>query len=352
MIVTADHGGGLKPGDEILQVNGIPAKAMLAELMLYTRVDGGNDGKRRIQLSVQGADEIEYFDVFHGLVFGAAAGGVHRLTVRDGEGRRHVEAPAIGLSARQSFRPAQPSDGSLGWTWQVRNDGIAVVTMGTWATYNTKWDWRAWLHERLDSLGGARGLIVDLRENEGGKDCGDEILARFLARDLPGEAERRLVRFRTTREGLRPHLDTWDKSFHTLGEKADRHDDRFFVLPPAGDEAIVARGPRLDLPLAVLIGPQNSSATFRFAQVCRRAGVGTLIGEPTGGNQRGINGGCYFFVRLPASGLEFDLPLIGYFPLRPKPDAGLRPDLLVPQTARDIAAGRDRAMEAAIAMMA
>ena len=68
----------------------------------------------------------------------------------------------------------------------------------------------------------------------------------------------------------------------------------------------------------------------------------------TGGNQRGINGGAFFFVRLPASGIEFDLPLIGYFPPGLPPDAGLYPDVLVPRRPADIAAGRDAQMDAAV----
>jgi hypothetical protein len=62
---------------------------------------------------------------------------------------------------------------------------------------------------------------------------------------------------------------------------------------------------------------------------------------------RGINGGAYFFVRLPASGLEFDLPVRGYYPERPQRDAGVEPDIRVTNTAADIAAGYDRELETA-----
>ena len=57
----------------------------------------------------------------------------------------------------------------------------------------------------------------------------------------------------------------------------------------------------------VLVGADNSSATFEFAQVVQRNRLATLVGQPTGGNQRGINGGAFFFVRLPKSGIELDL---------------------------------------------
>lgn len=107
---------------------------------------------------------------------------------------------------------------------------------------------------------------------------------------------------------------------------------------------IAPKGPRFIGRLAVLIGPQNSSATFAFAQAVRRERLGALVGEPTGGNRRGINGGCFYFFRLPETGLEADLPLIGTFPTTPQPDAGIVPDVTVAPTAAMIAAGRDRVM--------
>jgi hypothetical protein len=96
-----------------------------------------------------------------------------------------------------------------------------------------------------------------------------------------------------------------------------------------------------------LIGPVNSSATFQFADKCKASGLVKLFGETTGGNQRGINGGCFFFVRLPASGIEFDLPLIGYFPPGHPRDAGIAPDQFVLQSTADISQGYDRTLAAA-----
>ena len=126
--------------------------------------------------------------------------------------------------------------------------------------------------------------------------------------------------------------------------------DGFYLRPGADETSRIAASPkRLRVPVAVLVGQVNSSATFQFAQNIRSIGNAKLYGQPTGGNRRGINGGCYFFVRLPASGLEFDLPLVGYFPVRPQPDAGVLPDVLIVPTAADIAAGRDPVVASAVA---
>ncbi len=351
MIVTGDPGGhGLAPGTEVTAINGVRAGRMLADLMPYARADGHNDAKRVSLLGVSGGDTIETFDVFHGLVYGAPSSGVHRLALRTPDGREHSrELPAIDLAARQAqmtprdYRGDQPV-----WTWTMRPDGIALLTMPGWALYDSTWDWRRWLDDRLASLGGAKGLIIDLRDNEGGQDCGDPILARLIDRPLVEEGADRRVRFTKTPAAIDRHLDTWDDSFRTLGVGAEPIGGGFLRLAAKrGNDAIQPIAPRLTLPVAALIGPVNSSATFQFASKAKLSGRIRLFGEPTGGNRRGINGGCFFFVRLPASGLEFDLPLIGYFPPGSPPDAGIVPDVRATATAADIAGGFDRPMSAA-----
>ena len=201
----------------------------------------------------------------------------------------------------------------------------------------------------------ARGLatlIVDLRRNEGGTDVGDVILAHLVDRDVALPAARRLTRYRRAPESLHPYLDTWDASFRDWGSGAIEADTGFFRLTkyddPGGGNVIHAAAPQFGGKLVVLVGPENSSATFNFAQVVQQKRLGILVGQPTGGNQRGINGGAFIFLRLPHSGLEVDLPLIGSFPKGERPDAGLIPDLLVPEAPNDLVTGHDAALDVAL----
>lgn len=360
MVVTANHSsaGGrtevwLPVGSIIRAVDGVPVRDMLRRLLPFARVDGHNDGKARSLLSVTGSNGIEFFDVFHGLVYGAPQGGTFNIHYRAPGTPSDVWAdmPALTLAERRSFSPGTTSgdDGVL-WQWRMRDDGIAVLTMDGWAVYNSRWDWQAWLGERLDSLAGARGLILDIRQNEGGLDCGDPILARFAAEPIRRSEARRLVRYRRVPDHLNAYLRTWDNGFRDWGDQAQPFDDRYFQLADTPEDDVIApRWPRLTMPMAVLTSAENSSATFQFAQLARREGLATLIGETTGGNLRGINGGAFFFATLPQSGIEFDLPLIGTFPTRPQHDGGLSPDIVVAPTAADLAAGTDRAMERAVA---
>ncbi|MBI1251770.1 MAG: peptidase S41 [Alphaproteobacteria bacterium] len=360
MIVTRNLSGDprLAPGAEIVRLNGMAPARVLRTLMAYARADGGNDAKRAAFLSVSGLNRLEAFDVFYPLVY-PMADGVYRLRVRAPGGRsQSVEAAAITPAQRsEAFAaPASSGDAPL-WTLSFPAPRCALLTMPNWVTYNTSWNWRDFLDDAFAQIADRRasGLIVDLRDNEGGEDCGDEIIARLIDRDLVSNAYERRVRYRKTPDALNPYLETWDNSFRDWGDAAEPLDDRFFRLRREGDDAgkrITPKGPRFSGAVIVLTSAQNSSATFQFAKLVQENGLGRLLGGATGGNRRGINGGAFFFLRLPGSGLECDLPLIGTFPTTPQPDAGLLPDIAVAPTAQALAAGRDAQLEAALALIA
>jgi len=341
----------LAPGTIVLDINGIPTSRILTTLLPYARADGGNDDKRRALLKVRGFDRIETFDVFHPLHFSVAMDELTlRIRTSSGVTRILSVAPHGKQDRKTAMRIASEDDGPQ-WTFAMQG-ATGVLTMPSWALYDSKWDWRSWLDARMADLvsANAKGLVVDLRGNEGGLDCGNDIIAHLIDRDLELAADERRVRYRKTPEDLNPVLDTWDRSFRDWGDDATDIGAGFFRLKSeTGDREIIApKGPRFTGKVVVVIDAQNSSATFQFAQHIQQLRLGSLCGQPTGGNQRGINGGAFFFLRLPGSGLETDVPLIGRFPRDPKPDAGLTPDVRVDLTAEDPATGRDRVMEAAL----
>lgn len=341
---------GLAPGTEVLTLDGEPAAALLRRLMTLARADGHNDAKRAADLEVRAAGKYEDFDILRSLTARPGATTVALDLRTPGGPRRRIEAPLLGWDSRP--RPDNKGDAAL-WTAALQGPAM-VVTMGDWATYDSKWDWRGFIQRTVDDAvaANARGMIVDLRGNEGGEDCGDVLLSRLVDRPLDHAPAARRVRYRRTPADLDPHLDTWDDSFRTLGVDAvDDRGDGLLTLPTEPSLQIVPAGRRFAGKLVVLVDAECSSATFQFAQTVRASGRGTIVGEPTGGNRRGINGGCFFFVRLPRSRLEVDLPLIGNFPLTPQPDAGLVPDIIARPTQASIAAGTDPGMAAALRLV-
>jgi len=360
MIVTRNFSTDprLVPGTEIVSVDGVPGATILARLLPVSRADGGNDAKRISNLEVQGTDRYEAFDVYYPLFFPTA--GLERMLRALPPGRSDTITSRVTVltdSQRKSTAASDPTDSSGSpWSTTWISPRLALLRMPTWALYNSHWDW----HRYLDSVFTALDrqptpdLIVDLRGNEGGLDIGNEILAHLTSSDLRLVAYQRRVRYRRIPDDLRPYLDTWDTTFANWGAQAVGPVDGFYRLVryddvPGGD--LIRPAPhRFRGRVFVLVGPANSSATFQFALAAQQHKLATLVGQPTGGNRRGINGGAFYFLRLPHSGLEADLPLIGTFPDTPQPDAGIDPDVLVTPSVADIARGVDSELTAARAL--
>lgn len=358
MIVTRNFSTDprMVPGTEVLSIDDIPTADILRKLMTIARADGSNDAKRVAYLEVQGQDTYEAFDIFLPMFY-PRIGNEQHLRLRSPEGTRWSSTVhAVSYPQRLSERPADTEGSAVPWTLGFPAKDVALLSMPTWVMYNRKWDWQAYLHTVFATLNKKhiRSLIVDLRANEGGDDVGDVILGHLIDREIALPGYLRLVRYRKVPDDLRPYLDTWDKSFADWGKSAVPYDRRFYRLTRYDDDArghvLQVEGPRYAGKLYVLIGPTNSSATFQFAQEVRSLHLGTLVGNATGGNLRGINGGAFFFLRLPGSGLEVDLPLIGTFPTTPQQDAGIEPDVRVPVTVGDIARSRDAVLDEAVRM--
>lgn len=355
MIVTRNFSddASLVAGTEVISINGVPAGTVLERLLTVARADGSNDAKRVSYLEVLGESDYEAFDVFFPLFF-PPPGTRFELRVKDpftGQERTaSVQALSYDqrLAARKAKTGKQDNGTEKGWEFRFLDPSTAYLRMPDWALYDSKWDWKQFLHSSFDQLveNKTANLIIDLRGNEGGLgEVGNTILSRLIKQDLRTSGFKRLVRYQKVPEDLRPYLDTWDKSFFDWGAAASSFRDGFYRLRREGEaedgEVIKAAARPFEGKTFILVDSSNSSATFRFSEVVQQNRLATLVGQPTGGNRRGINGGAFFFLRLPNSKIEVDLPLIGYFPDGEPADTGLQPDILVEPKVEDVARGID-----------
>lgn len=365
MIITENRSAQseLGPGTEVISINGASTQGLLKKLMTVARADGSNDAKRTRDLDVSAGAKFEAFDIYLPLVLKNVT-SQFSLTVRNprSQAKASIKVPALTYEQRiaplqaslEKFTTAQPV-----WDWSQLDPKTVYLRMDGWSLYNSKWKWEDWLNARLDELAAKQveNLVIDIRGNEGGLDCGNPILSRLIATDLPISQLQAYVRYKSVPADLNPYLDTWDNSFRDWGVFASpatvpaavkQGGQKFFRLRRFDDGArgqvIKARGPRFLGKVYVLVDAVCSSATFQFAKILKKNRLATLVGEPTGGNQRGINGGAFFFLRLPYSKIEMDLPLIASFPPDTQPlppDAGVVPDVVVRTMAQDVMNGTD-----------
>lgn len=354
LVTRAMDGSGVRRGTEILALDGVPSARIIERLWPYLRADGASDGKRLAQIGNEGGASA--FDEYYGLI-APPHSSVRMALLRapDGEVRR-ARIGLITEAARERALALQPGAPTRAWDYRREGD-VAVITMPTWAFWNQRFDWQAWLDKAFVDMSAQHVdfLVIDLRDNEGGDGAIGEALARRLVQ-TPSRYTSHLPHlvYDVVPQRLRAVLSTWDRSFYDQRPRVEALGPRDFTLrerePEEVELAPAAGGFRGKT--YVLIGPNDSSATYEFARVVHDARLATLLGQPTGGNLRGINGGNMFFLRLPRTGITVDLPVIAWKARTPQPDSPVMPDVRVAPDFAARARGEDPEMRAAFALIA
>ncbi len=340
-------------GDEILAINGKPADAMLAGMMPYLRADGGSDGKRLRQLN-HGRGDFSQMDIVWPLL-SPPVDGRYALRIRKPSGRMmDVSVQATSLEQRDKSLALQGVKAPVE-DWAFRIDGnTGILTLPTFSFWNSEFDWAAFIDQAFAELNTKRVpyLIIDIRANEGGDGAiGGKILSHLVSTPVEFVSDQSTSNYERVPYDLARHLDTWDFSFFDRTGKVERITDgtaagKYRYLPNA---RIKQRIEPVAAPFRgityILIGAENSSATFQFAQLAKQSKAATLVGQTTGGNQRGLNGGQLAWVVLPNSGVAVDIPLLAATYSSTTPDAGISPDFPVMPSFEARAAGRDQEMQ-------
>lgn len=342
--VEASAAPGVPAGSEVLTIDGRTPADITALLMPYLRADGSSDGKRLAQLD-DNANGGAMQRLFPLLVPPSPAGW--RLQLADG--RTVNVAPTTAAAREQALRAAgwAPADN----TWQLRVDGpVAVLTLPTFAFWRGGFDGAAFLDRSFADLRsrGIRQLILDLRDNEGGDDSlGRQLLAHLLPAPYTQPGSQRVSAYERAPYVLARYLDTWDFGFFDRTGQVERMAGRGWRMPEAAPRLIARVAQPFQGRVVALVGPQNSSAGYLLARDLKASGAALLMGEATGGNLRGLNGGQLAWLTLPASGVAVDIPLVANVVPGNPPDAGVQPDVIVAPRWADVAAGVDTVMEAA-----
>jgi len=347
----------LNQGSKIITIKNIPIASIIDSLLPYLKGDGSNNGKRLIDLELSGLGRFEAFDIYFPLLF-PPNNSTYELEIKniDSNDSKKVKVKCVSRAERfalmQQKYGKQPTTFDDLWSFKILNEKTAYLQLGTFVTNKLTINWKKFLANAFKKMKSQNipNLIIDIRDNEGGDDEVNLVLAKYLAsKPLAFPEFKQLLTYEKVSEELRPYLKTWDKRFYDRTGKVIYLNNGFYTWKKKRTSKVIKSKKKAYAGnVFLLVNAANSSATFFLATGLQQNKIATIIGTETGGNRKGTNGGNLFFLRLPNSKIEIDIPLIGYYPLIEQPDQGLTPDIVVVPTLEDKSNKKDLELEKAL----
>lgn len=352
----------LERGDEIVAINHIPGKEIMDSLLTVSRSDGRNALGKKLNNINESPDEAygySLFDIYFPLFFPTLQDSI-QLTVRKFSGKTVQSANIALITLKERIYRYENRYGRLpvdenSWDYKLLNPGTAYMKFGTFAFWNSSFNAKGYIDSVFKDLlhhTHVTHLIIDIRGNEGGASLGDYILGYITEKKIGcDDPDRACYRYLRVPDSLLPCLDTWDNAFKQPKDPAKFFKNEIGLYELKNGtmpcDFIIPMENRFTGNVYLLINAKNSSAGFEMARNFKTAGLGTLVGETTGGTQQGLNGGEMFFLTLPNSKFEIDLPLI-YNYHKNKPDRGIKPHYEIKTTQSHIHYGQDAQLNYAL----
>lgn len=348
----------LKKGMEIISIDSVPTEEIMTRLAAYITSDGNNYEKRLQRLTMSGASKFELFDIFYPLEFGSKAS--FQLELKDptyGDTVRTTVEAVSKTHRNKLLREKFVDFGNTfeeGWQFEILNTKTALLRIDAFTIFSNDFDWKGFLNNAFKQTArqNIKNLIIDIRANEGGDtEVAEYILEHIISKPITIDIPAQTTRYWKIPEGLKKYISTWDKRPYDWGNKLEyigngRYEMQSMFVP--NSKTYKPKKNNFKGKAYLLTSAENSSATHIMSTYAKKYKLATLVGQETGGNQKGLNGGYMFFLRLPNSRIELDIPVFGINILEDTPethDGGIRPDILVQKSVDDLMNGVDTELQ-------
>jgi uncharacterized membrane protein YphA (DoxX/SURF4 family)/C-terminal processing protease CtpA/Prc len=313
----------LKKGLEIISINGLATNDILSRLADYITSDGNNYEKKLERLSVTGEEKFAMFDIFYPIEFGSKE--EFSLQLKDINTGAAFEITVAATSKTNRTKLLIERYGKLdtslkdGWNFEIINDEVAKLAIKSFAVQRNEFDWKDYLDDIFEQLHkkSIPNLIIDIRGNEGGQGIvGQYILERVIRKPFKVNAMESSVRYLEIPSEFKKYISTWDKfPYDFNGKIASEKEGRYFLKQKYSLAETVMKPKKNNFQgeVYLITDASNSSATHLMATYAKQIENITLVGQETGGNQLGTNGSFMFFLRLPNTRVELDIPVVGLY---------------------------------------
>jgi hypothetical protein len=355
MLVTKSADSTIKVGVEIQAINGVAVKTIVKTLLPIVRADGSNDGKRRKLLEISG-QYFEYFDIFFPMYFSVKAEKID-LAIYDFQTKKatKIAINAVNHTDREKTLKAKyPAAAYIKTKFDWLDTETAIMTINDFANYENKYDFGQFYLDALNEYKakGGKNLVIDVRKNEGGNSSEMFKLVKYLIKEPIEYVElQNTWQILKIDPELKPYVDNKSWAFVWFNQNEKGYDK----TPMGQWKGKGADKPQIFEPnkdqfagnVYLLSSPTNSSATYMMVETFKKHKLATVVGQTTGGNQKGVTAGALFFMLLPHTKIELDVPLIGtdLETAKSLPDAGIGPDIDVKPSIEDVVKGIDTEME-------
>jgi len=347
----------IRPGMEVLEINGHKASDILRRILPTMATDGDIETGKcfRLQRSFgqnywmfveQTADfTVKARDVAGKIVTAKLAG----VTAAE----RTKNQNSVNAELKANMAKLQWSGENLAVRF-LKDPDIAQIRIGGFGGNN----YPQWMEDTFRTLRekGTRTLIIDLRGNGGGNDMYGAMLVSYLT-DKPFRYFDH-INVKTISPSFKEYSD-WrvDREPRLRQEMIPNPAGGYFVsakLHPGVAEQPPGKYPFLGK-VFVLIDGGTFSTAADFCAVTHHLSRATFIGEETGGGYYGNNSGMQTIVSLPNTRMRIRVPMYEYWNAVPGYDGkrrGTRPDHEVVTRVANLMSGVDEQLELALKLAA